>query len=898
MILQHEMTRSGGVVGWLTGLGDMAILPGGDTVYTVTGQGGGVQAWDMQTLTLLDRYHFHPAEGLEAPRTLVSGVHDGAPALLVPGGFGTVVDGVTLQADGRLGEGFALAWLGDPAALTALLSIAVGGQAFVVAASRREDGLKVWRSEPDDRLVAVGQDLPLGLAPGAVPDLVEIGGGAFLIVSATEGTLLRLQLSAAGELALQSRLDLRDGLAIATPTRLEVIDLAGQAYAILGARGSSSLSVVALPPDGSMRVTDHVVDDRATRFAQLSVMETAEQDGRVYLVAGGGDDGLSLMTLLPGGRLLHLDTLADDAGMALSDPSALALHVRDTGLDIVVAGRVPDPEPGGSGLGLTRILANLGPAGVVRSGGPGAETLSGDAARDLIAGGPGDDVLSGGRGEDILVDGGGSDVLRGGPGRDVFVMAADGVADRIIDFELGLDRLDLSLLGRFYTVEALDILPRADGAEIRIGAERVILQSAGGDRLEPADFAIADLRGLWHLPVTPLAVKDQQIVGSALSDLLEGRGGDDTLYGGEGRDMLAGRDGDDWLLGGPVDDSFDPVSAQLYRLYQATLDRPPDPAGLYGWSDQLFSGGMSLHQVAGGFVQSREFQKVYGALDTGDFVTLLYRNVLDRAPDAEGLAKWSTLLDSGSLSREAVVLGFSESAEFRAKTAVEALSVSRASLTAMWSDDVFRLYQATLDRVPDPAGFASWTGLLAEGMALETVVSGFAESAEFRRIYGETSDAAFVRLLYDNVLGRSPDATGFASWTAQLAAGQMSRETVTLGFSQSLEFRLATQEPLTAWMRAQGFEDTLDGGTGANVLQGGPLADRFVFRSNAPGTHLVVDPEEWDVFMFEGFGYDSVADFAAHLTQRDGDVVFADQDVHVTWHGMALPDLTADMLLL
>lgn len=488
-------------------------------------------------------------------------------------------------------------------------------------------------------------------------------------------------------------------------------------------------------------------------------------------------------------------------------------------------------------------------------------------------------------------------MLRGGPGRDVFVLSADGQPDRIVDFELGLDRLDLSPWGRVYTVDALEIAPRPDGAEIRLGTERVIVQSADGRPLEAADFSIEDLRDLWHLPVAPWPDDDQRIVGSALSDLLEGRGGNDTLAGGAGADMLSGQGGNDWLFGDPVDGDFDPVSAQVYRLYRATLDRAPDPAGLYGWVDLLRDGSISLQGAAAGFVQSREFQAVYGPLDTGAFVSLLYRTVLQRAPDPGGLAHWSARLEDGTLTRADVVLGFSESAEFRAKTAVDALSVSRASLQATWSDEVYRLYQATLDRAPDPAGFAAWTGLLAEGMTLETAVAGFTGSPEFRRAYGETGDTGFVTLLYANVLDRTPDAGGLAFWTGQLASGALGREDVVLGFAQSAEFRRASQEPLTAWMRAQGEADRLDGGTGSNVLMGGPMADRFVFRADAPGTQHVVDAEPWDVFVFDGFGYDGMADVAAHLT-ADGDaLVFADQGVQVIWHGVDAGDLTADMVL-
>ena len=47
----------------------------------------------------------------------------------------------------------------------------------------------------------------------------------------------------------------------------------------------------------------------------------------------------------------------------------------------------------------------------------------------------------------------------------------------------------------------------------------------------------------------------------------------------------------------------------------------------------------------------------------------------------------------------------------------------------------------------------------------------FARSPEFIARYGALDNAEFVSLVYQNVLGRNPDAAGFAFWTRQLQAG-------------------------------------------------------------------------------------------------------------------------------
>jgi hypothetical protein len=109
-------------------------------------------------------------------------------------------------------------------------------------------------------------------------------------------------------------------------------------------------------------------------------------------------------------------------------------------------------------------------------------------------------------------------------------------------------------------------------------------------------------------------------------------------------------------------------AAETARLYDAVFGRLPDVGGLANWVNSLNT-GTSLQTAAAGFVASQEFQSKYGALDNTAFVTLLYQNVLHRAPDASGLSNWVTALNSGQDNRAQVVLGFSESQEHMANTA-------------------------------------------------------------------------------------------------------------------------------------------------------------------------------------------------------------------------------------
>ena len=106
-------------------------------------------------------------------------------------------------------------------------------------------------------------------------------------------------------------------------------------------------------------------------------------------------------------------------------------------------------------------------------------------------------------------------------------------------------------------------------------------------------------------------------------------------------------------------------AGQIYRLYQTAFDRAPDLAGFGGWL-HLMDHGMVLEKAASGFVGSVEFQSIYGESPTdAQFVTLLYNNALARPPDPSGYDYWTDQLAHG-MSREQVLIGFSESAENQA----------------------------------------------------------------------------------------------------------------------------------------------------------------------------------------------------------------------------------------
>jgi hypothetical protein len=107
-------------------------------------------------------------------------------------------------------------------------------------------------------------------------------------------------------------------------------------------------------------------------------------------------------------------------------------------------------------------------------------------------------------------------------------------------------------------------------------------------------------------------------------------------------------------------------AGQSYRLYQAAFDRAPDTGGLGFWMKSMDDGGLALVSVAQYFMDSPEFSTRYGPLDTPQFVTQLYANVLHRGPDEGGRDYWIGHLNQGNLTRAETLTYFSESAENQA----------------------------------------------------------------------------------------------------------------------------------------------------------------------------------------------------------------------------------------
>ncbi|MEM7339826.1 MAG: DUF4214 domain-containing protein [Actinomycetota bacterium] len=118
--------------------------------------------------------------------------------------------------------------------------------------------------------------------------------------------------------------------------------------------------------------------------------------------------------------------------------------------------------------------------------------------------------------------------------------------------------------------------------------------------------------------------------------------------------------------------------ADVFRLYWAFLDRGPDAAGAGYWVE-THDRCVGLGRIAQAFADSAEFTNRYGELGDRGFVQQIYRNMLHRAGEDDGVAYWSAQLRRGRLDRGGVALHMALSPEFKALRPYPSDGVARRS---------------------------------------------------------------------------------------------------------------------------------------------------------------------------------------------------------------------------
>lgn len=237
-------------------------------------------------------------------------------------------------------------------------------------------------------------------------------------------------------------------------------------------------------------------------------------------------------------------------------------------------------------------------------------------------------------------------------------------------------------------------------------------------------------------------------------------------FGQFSNDLLVGNFGDGHIS------AFDPDTGDFKGQLSDPSGQPISIDGLWGltFGNGVSAGGKDVLFFTAG--PDDETHGLFGSLQVAgtpsdQFVSQLYRDLLNREPDAEGLAFYSNLLDQGKLDRLQTALAIESSPEFK---------------NLVVTDD----YEEVLRREPDPAERTAALQFLNQGGTEAGLEVRLLATPEYFANRGGSTNAGFVQAVYEDVLGRSASANEVQAWTQLLDQGT-SRTTVAQGIVFSKE---------------------------------------------------------------------------------------------------------------
>ena len=152
------------------------------------------------------------------------------------------------------------------------------------------------------------------------------------------------------------------------------------------------------------------------------------------------------------------------------------------------------------------------------------------------------------------------------------------------------------------------------------------------------------------------------------------------------------------------------------RSYLAYLGRVPDPSGLTYWVGKIRS-GMPVARVNASLAASSEFQRRQAGLTDSQFIDSLYRDLLNRAPDAGGKAHWMAKLASGTSRADVVGSFVAQPESIRATAPYVAVTIGTSGL---------------LGRAPTTAEVNQWVPALRSGTPATTWYQSVLDSNAYR----------------------------------------------------------------------------------------------------------------------------------------------------------------------
>ncbi|RMB12233.1 FG-GAP repeat protein [Eilatimonas milleporae] len=345
--------------------------------------------------------------------------------------------GVTATDDGNN----MVTLVGTAANITAYLD-GVGNITYTGSGNTAQDTLSLQVSDgifPTQEAITATVTLapPPNIAPSTANGSAALDAGAtyvfttsdFAFSDADGGDFAAIRIDGLPDIGALTLL----GSAVDAGQVISLSDIAvGQLVYTADARGADS--------SFSFRVSDGAALSSTARFS-LTVTDPVPGDG------SGGNDPLGPVAGSPGDDILIAgdtdDTIRGQEGndeiRAGGGNDRIVAGLRDDGNDTLFGGNGNDTV--GGGVGDDDI--DGGNDNDLLFGGAGNDAIFGGDDDDTIFNGTGNDTANGGNGNDTLWGGAGDDILAGGTGSDTFIFGQTSGNDRIVDFDIGADILNL-----------------------------------------------------------------------------------------------------------------------------------------------------------------------------------------------------------------------------------------------------------------------------------------------------------------------------------------------------------------------------------------------------------------------------------------------------------------------
>jgi hypothetical protein len=227
-------------------------------------------------------------------------------------------------------------------------------------------------------------------------------------------------------------------------------------------------------------------------------------------------------------------------------------------------------------------------------------------------------------------------------------------------------------------------------------------------------------------------------------------------------------------------------------------------------------------------------------------INTVYSNVLGRPASAAEQSAWVAAETSSSLSAAQVIADIVNSPE---------------AVDYSWA--IVRLYQASLGRIPDQAGFIANTNAIdaqaGGAISFLQVAADFAVEPEFVNLYGAaftgttftqtTLAATLLAALYENVLGRAGSQAEVQAW---LATGDTAAE-ILVGFVNSQEFQNDVNGKAAALLTADANDQIATPPTTALTGSGSLLALTAAASTTGDGTQTAASLALLSQYAASGF---------------------------------------------